>query len=97
MSDIDHERIWLQPPCCAEYEERLWCQDAMNDCDEGNPDTEYVRADLYESLQARVVELGAMLEEAYEDGWCDGRNSTSVTGEYTPDWEGSETYERIKT
>jgi succinate dehydrogenase/fumarate reductase flavoprotein subunit len=46
----DHERIWLQPKCCAgEYEGRQWCQDNVFDdgeCEGGAKATEYVRADL---------------------------------------------------
>lgn len=46
----DHERIWLQPKCCAgEYEGRQWCQDNVFDdgqCEDGAKATEYIRADL---------------------------------------------------
>ena len=44
----DHERIWLQPKCCASgYEGRLWCEDPdPAPCPDGVPWTEYVRADL---------------------------------------------------
>jgi hypothetical protein len=34
----DHERIWLQPTCCAGYDGRLWCQDNVFDdgeCEDG--------------------------------------------------------------
>lgn len=45
----DHERIWLQPECCADPGSgRLWCQDNVfsGECDDGHEPTEYVRADL---------------------------------------------------
>ena len=44
----DHERIWLQPECCAgDPEGRVWCEhDAPEPCDDDVPWTEYVRADL---------------------------------------------------
>lgn len=58
-SDADHERIWLQPKCCAgEFEGRLWCQDNVFDdgeCEDGAKATEYVRADLYHELVMAVA------------------------------------------
>ncbi|PNV83803.1 MAG: hypothetical protein C0610_16620 [Desulfobacteraceae bacterium] len=49
-------------------------------------------------LEARIAELEAetkrialpTLEDAYQEGWYDGRNTTSVCG-HIPDWEESET------
>ena len=57
----DHERIWLQPKCCADYDEgRLWSQDPDPEpCDEGVAWTEYVRADLADvaAIRAQIVTL----------------------------------------
>lgn len=55
----DHERIWLQPPCCADaYNGRVWCQDPdPEDCPDGVPWTEYVRADLLAAAEKRIAEL----------------------------------------
>jgi hypothetical protein len=54
---MDHERIWLQPKCCAsEYDGRLWCEDnAFDHCEDGAAATEYVRADRYYEL---IMEVG---------------------------------------
>ena len=68
MSDhvhTDHERIWLQNPNDAAPETgRLWCQDKVwpESSEEGEP-TEYVRADLYDALQAERDELDFLLHE----------------------------------
>jgi len=64
----DYERIYLQPECCAsEYEGRLWCEDKDPvECDDGVEWTEYVRADLFESLQTERDGLVAQLAEARE-------------------------------
>jgi hypothetical protein len=44
----DPDRIYLQPPCCADPDTgRLWCEDDEPvECEDGVPWTEYVRADL---------------------------------------------------
>jgi len=57
--EVDHERIYLQPKCCASEDVgRLWCEhDSPEDCEDGEPWTEYVRADLYAALQSRVEAL----------------------------------------
>jgi hypothetical protein len=57
--EVDHERIYLQPKCCAHEDiGRLWCEhDSPEDCEDGEPWTEYVRADLYAALQSRVEAL----------------------------------------
>ena len=45
-SNVDHKHIYLQPECCAdENVGRLWCQDPINECDEGVEWTKYVRVD----------------------------------------------------
>jgi len=57
-SDGDHERIYLQPACCASPDVgRMWCQDPdPENCEDGKPWTEYVRADLaIGSFQQRVA------------------------------------------
>ena len=64
----DHERIWLEPECCA-YDERHWCQDP--DMWEHDPDgepghdtpTEYVRADLYAKLEVDKADLALIAKE----------------------------------
>lgn len=55
----DHERIWLQPECCAcPTDGRLWCQDPDPvDCEDGVPWTEYIRADIAEKREAELVEF----------------------------------------
>ena len=58
---LDFERIWLQPKCCAGEDGRLWCENnAPEDCPDGEPWTEYVRADL------AVEDALAILREALE-------------------------------
>ena len=54
----DHERIWLQPECCAgSASDRFWCEhDAPEDCPDGAKWTEYVRSDIHESGHAELVE-----------------------------------------
>ena len=58
----DHERIYLQPVCCADGDGRQWCEhDEPEECEEGTPWTEYVRADLVaapvnQSLEAFIAE-----------------------------------------
>ena len=73
VSDLvarDHERIWLQNKEDAKHqcEGRVWCQDKVwpNEPEEGEP-TEYVRADLYAALAARITELEAALARIVED------------------------------
>lgn len=72
MSAIDHERIYLQPPCCANEDVgRLWCEDPdPTDCEDGKAWTEYVRAGIYDQIVAerdhlreRVAELEAERRE----------------------------------
>lgn len=57
----DHKRIWLQPECCADPANgQVWCQDPdPEDCEDGAPWTEYVRADLLAAAEARIAELEA--------------------------------------
>ena len=84
----DHERIWLEPR--GDYaDDRSWCQHDVWTTEpeyEGQPPTEYVRADIaaaeIERLQARVAELEGdfhtMTVEAFARGHAAGVNS--VTG-----------------
>jgi HAMP domain-containing protein len=56
----DHERIFLQPNCCADaHYGRQWCEHDVwgDDCEDHTPATEYVRADAIEALQAEVERL----------------------------------------
>lgn len=66
MSAIDHDYIYLQPPCCADEDVgRLWCEDPdPTDCDDGKHWTKYVRSDIYESLRSRVAECEQALVNA---------------------------------
>jgi hypothetical protein len=58
----EFKKIYLQPECCVEDQEvgRMWCQDAINDCEEGNEWIEYTLAS--ESKQ-RIAELEKKLSE----------------------------------
>ena len=38
-----------------------------------------------------------MVKEAYKDGWHDGRNTTSVTGDPFLDWDESETKSMLES
>ncbi len=62
----DHPRIWLQSAADAKLQDegRMWCQDKVwpDDPYDGDP-TEYVRADLYASLETRIARLTAAMEE----------------------------------
>lgn len=84
MTDLppveEHERIFLEPPCCADAEVgQQWCQDDVwsYNCEHGKKPTEYLRADIVASqlaakdarvieLEARVKELEAEKSERYE-------------------------------
>lgn len=94
MSDQTHERIFLSPPCCSE-EETYWCQDRIDECncDEPCGDIEYVRADLYEALQARIDELEGDIKDAMGWNWLDDdalnpelENMHSLIKKYLPEW-----------
>jgi hypothetical protein len=58
----EFKKIYLQPECCVEDQEvgRMWCQDAINDCEEGNKWIEYTLAS--ESKQ-RIADLGKGYEQ----------------------------------
>jgi hypothetical protein len=60
----DHERIFLQPDCCADPDTgRLWCEDpSPEDCDQGAPWTEYVRRDIFEELLSAAADYIEILE-----------------------------------
>ena len=54
MSDPD--RIYLQPECCADPQwNRLWCEDNIDDCDEGEPWVEYVNKNLVDQLYDAIA------------------------------------------
>jgi hypothetical protein len=44
-----------------------------------------------EDMQDTIKDLEAQIKIAYEDGWNDGRNTTSVFGDPECDWNESET------
>jgi len=65
----DHERIFLQPDCCADPDTgRLWCEDpSPEDCDQGAPWTEYVRRDIFEERERYILKLECALRQAAEE------------------------------
>jgi hypothetical protein len=56
----EFKKIYLQPECCVEDQDvgRMWCQDAINDCEEGNAWTEYL---LASDVKQRIAELEAII------------------------------------
>lgn len=44
----------------------------------------------------RIGKAEAEIREAYEEGWSDGRNTTSVTGDPSDDWAKSDAFKREK-
>jgi hypothetical protein len=56
---IDHDRIWLQPECCAdETYGRLWCDNADPEpCEDGVLWSEYISADAYKALNIHFKAL----------------------------------------
>lgn len=64
----DHKYIYLEPECCGEDnpDGRMWCEDPMGNCDLGEPDTKYIRHDLYEQLQTINQQLLESLIDAEE-------------------------------
>lgn len=88
----DHERIWLQNAEDADAwgDGRLWCPDKVwpDDSEDGEP-TEYVRADLYETLEQRLARAEAALAAVAKDAghvhlndetWFDVRTALSRRG-----------------
>ena len=65
----DHERIFLQPDCCADPDTgRLWCEDpSPEDCDQGTPWTEYVRRDIFEERERYILKLECALRQVAEE------------------------------
>ncbi len=61
MSD-DHERIYLQDVNNAGPEGRTWCYSRIDDVD-----TEYVRADLFATLESEVEELRQKVSHVERD------------------------------
>jgi len=60
----DPEEIYLQPECCIESNTgRLWCEDDIDDCREGNPWVRYIRADLVERRATEISELQEVVKE----------------------------------
>jgi hypothetical protein len=56
----EFKKIFLQPECCVEDQDvgRMWCQDNINDCEEGNEWTEYT---LSSDVNQRIAELEAII------------------------------------
>ncbi len=63
VSISDHERIFLQTieESDHQYEGRTWCQDQIDETD-----TEYVRADLFATLETERIDLLNAITEAIE-------------------------------
>jgi hypothetical protein len=61
----EFKKIFLQPECCVEDQDvgRMWCQDAINDCEEGNAWTEYL---LASEVNQRIAELEKALATSFE-------------------------------
>jgi hypothetical protein len=57
----EFKQIFLQPECCVEDQdvERMWCQDAINDCEEGN---EWIEYTLSSDVNQRIAELEKALK-----------------------------------
>ena len=45
-----------------------------------------MQAVIKETVLARIEELEVLVEDAYQEGWHTGRQSTNVDGDYTQDW-----------
>ena len=47
---VEHDRIYLQPACCSDFEreDRHWCQDkdVWEECEDAAKPVEFIRADL---------------------------------------------------
>ena len=74
----DHERIFLQPNCCADaHYGRQWCEHDVwgDDCEDHTPATEYVRADAIEAMQAQVRHLMNELQ-AHKDALAQVKGSS---------------------
>ena len=73
----EYNDIYLEPECCADPDTgRMWCQDPINDCDEGVEWTHYVLGDSVTGqlaeLQAVAKRAKVLLEDAtYHDGRYD--------------------------
>lgn len=85
----DHERIWLQPRCCADpHEGRMWCKDKIwpdGDCDIEAEPTAYVRADLYAAKERQLEETRALLREVVDDAptnWIRWADSSGVSDNF---------------
>jgi hypothetical protein len=52
----EFKQIFLQPECCVEDQDvgRMWCQDNINDCEEGNEWVEYL---LASDVNQRIDEI----------------------------------------
>jgi hypothetical protein len=62
----EFKKIYLQPECCVKDQEvgRMWCQDAINDCEEGNAWTEYL---LASDVNKRIAELELHLKQTLDN------------------------------
>jgi hypothetical protein len=79
--DKNHERIWLAPPCACERDDRTWCQDPVNICEECEAaPVEYVRADIpraeierltreRDALRAAVLHVREIIKDGATTGF----------------------------
>jgi hypothetical protein len=65
----EFKQIYLQPECCVKDQEvgRMWSQDAINDCEEGNEWIEYLLSSdvnqRIEELEAQNLEMQSRIDE----------------------------------
>jgi hypothetical protein len=66
----EFKKIYLQPECCVQDQDvgRMWCQDAINDCEEGNEWIEYL---LASDVNKRIAELELQLKQTLEHKKCE--------------------------
>jgi hypothetical protein len=62
----EHKQIFLQPECCVEDEDvgRMWCQDNINDCEEGNEWIEYL---LASDVNQRIDEIELRFKQTLDN------------------------------
>jgi Rps23 Pro-64 3,4-dihydroxylase Tpa1-like proline 4-hydroxylase len=65
----EYNDIYLEPECCADPETgQMWCQDPINECDEGVEWTHYILGDsVTEQLAEQAAEL-KWYKTSVEDG-----------------------------
>jgi hypothetical protein len=62
----EFKQIFLQPECCVEDQDvgRMWCQDNINDCDEGNEWVEYL---LASDVNHRIDEIELRFKQTLDN------------------------------